>query len=157
MKALTPCLNFGGNAREAFDFYQSIFGGEITAVLRYRDLQMTAGMPEGDLDRIAHIYLDLGNGLSIIGSDFPDSYKEPYVPGNNVQLTVEPETAEDAKRAFAALSEGGKVNMELEPTEWAELFGDCIDRYGVGWLFNYTGNVQFNPNGAAERQDAAAK
>lgn len=157
MKSLTPCLNFNGNAREAFEFYASVFGGEIRAVLTYGDLEMTSGMPDADLIKLAHINLALSDGLSIIGSDMPESFGAPHQLGNHIQLTIEPETSEEAQRLYAELSEGGKVNMPLQPTEWAAQFGECIDRFGVGWMINYTGGVEFSGGStAAQSVEAGA-
>ena len=143
MKALIPCLNFNGNAREAFEFYASVFRGEIRSLLKYGDLDMTSGMPDADLAKLAHIQLALGDDLTIIGSDMPQSFGTPHQLGNHVQITIEPESSEEAERLFASLSEGGKVSMPLQPTEWAEQYGECTDRFGIGWMINYTGDVQF--------------
>ena len=158
MKALTPCLNFNGNAREAFDFYASVFRGEIRSVLKYGDLDMTSGMPDADLAKLAHIHLVLGDDLNIIGSDIPESFGSPHQLGNHVQITIEPESSEEAERLFASLSEGGNVSMPLQPTEWAEQFGECIDRFGIGWMINYTGDVEFSSGRlAAEGAESGAR
>ena len=63
--------------------------------------------------------------------------------GNNFFITLEPETGEEADRVFAALSVGGRVTMPLERTEWAEKHGQCVDKFGIQWMVDYTGNVQF--------------
>lgn len=143
MKTVTPIITFDGNAREAFDFYKSVFGGEFTSVMRYRDMQMTANLPEDELDRIAHVALPLGRDYMIMGGDSLNSFGKPLKAGNNVGITLEPSDAQEADRLYNALSDGGEVEMPLEQTEWAEKFGQCIDRFGIQWVINYTGNVQF--------------
>lgn len=143
MKTVTPIITFDGNAGEAFEFYKSVFGGEFSSMLRYRDMQMTANLPEEELDRIAHVGLPLASDYMIMGGDSLNSFGKPLKMGNNVGITLEPSDAQEADRLFKALSDGGEIEMPLEQTEWAEKFGQCIDRFGIQWVINYTGNVQF--------------
>jgi PhnB protein len=63
--------------------------------------------------------------------------------GNNYYISLEPETGEEADRLFNALSAAGETEMPLQPTEWAEKYGSCTDRFGVQWMVSYTGNVRF--------------
>ena len=148
MKTVTPNITFDGNAREAFEYYRSIFGGEFSALLRYRDMQMTAGLPEGELDRIAHVALPLADGYLLMGGDSLKSFGKPLSVGNNISITLEPASGEEADRVFEALSDGGEVEMPLEQTEWAEKFGQCVDKFGIPWVVNYVGEVQFSQNSA---------
>lgn len=151
MKSVTPHLTFDGNAGEAFDFYKSVFRSDFASKLRYRDMQMTANLPEDELDRIAHVSLPLGDDLMIMGGDSLVSFGKPHKVGNNVGITLEPENAEETDRIFAALSDGGEVEMPLESTEWAEKFGQLTDKFGIQWIINYTGDVQFgNAQSAGE-------
>jgi PhnB protein len=143
MKSVNPYLNFPGNTEEAFDFYRSVFGGEFQAVVRFRDFGDNGmGAPERDLDKIAHIALPIGSGL-LMATDVLESWHRPLTVGNNYYITLEPETADEADRLFSALSAGGETEMPLQPTEWAEKYGSCIDRFGVQWMVSYTGTVQF--------------
>lgn len=150
MKAVTPAIDFDGNAGEAFHFYQSVFGGAFSTVIRFRDLGSMEEIPEHELDKIAYITLPLGNGHMLVGSDRLEYYGKPLVVGNNFYITLKPESAEKAERLFNALSDGGKVEMPLDETEWAEKFGMFADKFGVQWILHYTGNMQFN-GGQAER------
>ena len=144
MKVVNPYLNFDGNTEEAFNFYRSVFGGEFLGVYRFRDFD-TGGMSmtEEDLGRIAHIALPLGPTNTLMGSDVPRSQGQQVTQGNNFYLTLEVESGQEAVRLFDALSEGGQVEMPLGQTEWAEKYGICSDRYGVRWMVDYTGSVQF--------------
>lgn len=144
LKTVTPTLNFDGNTEEVFDFYKSVFGGEFSTVLRFRDLDGMEGLPDHELDRIAHITLPLGNGHLLMGADSLESFGKSLTVGNNFYITLEPKSAEDAERLFDALAAGGHVEMPLEKTEWAEKFGQCADRFGVQWMINYTGDVDFS-------------
>ena len=145
MKTANPYLNFPGNTREAFEFYRSVFGGEFVDVLRFRDMGDTMGVPESQLDGIAHISLPLGAGNILMGTDQPESWGQPLRPGNNFYIAIEADDADEADRLFAGLSAGGRVEMALEKTDWAEKYGSCVDRYDVQWMVMYTGDVQFSP------------
>jgi PhnB protein len=143
VKAANPYLNFEGNTEEAFTFYQSVFGGEFAAVLRYRDFpDNSMGVAEKDLDKIAHMALPLGEGNLLMGTDVVDGMPGKLKVGNNFYITIEPETVAEAETLFSALAEGGEVAMPLHKTEWAERHGQCTDRFGVQWMVDYTGDVE---------------
>jgi len=142
MKAANPYLNFNGDAEEAFEFYRSVFGGEFPMLLRYRDFQDgSMDVPEPELDRIAHIALPLGENM-LMGTDVLESQPRVSV-GNNFYIALVTESAGEADRVFDALAEGGSVEMPLQETEWAEKYGMCTDRFGVQWMVDYTGSVEF--------------
>ena len=144
MKSANPYLNFPGNTEEAFTFYRSVFGGDFLAVVRFRDFGDNAmGAPESELDRIAHIALPLGETNILMGTDVLGSQGQSLTMGNNFYITLEPESAEEAERLFGSLSGGGRVEMPLQQTEWAEKYGACADRFGVQWMVSYTGSVKF--------------
>lgn len=145
MKAANPYLYFNGNTEEAFAFYKSVFGGEFEAVIRFRDFGDNAmGIPEDDLDKIAHIALSLGPANMLMATDHLRSFPESFKPGNSFSIVLDPESTEEAERLFEALSTGGKVKEPLRKTEWAEKHGQCEDRFGIRWMVNYTGSVQFS-------------
>ena len=142
MIRMSPYLNFGGNAEEAFAFYKSVFGGDYLAVMRYRDFgQNPMGLSEQELDRIAHIALPVGDKL-LMASDAIEWW-QPFRMGNNYYITLETDSVAEADRLFDALSSGGKTEMEMQRTEWAEKYGTCAGRFGVQWMVMYTRDVQF--------------
>lgn len=142
MLSVNPYLNFKGNTEEAFNFYRKVFGGEFRNVIRFREFGgKEMGIPEADLDRIAHIALPLGKDDMLMGTDVLESLGQTLNVGNNSYLNIDAESAEEADRLFRALAEGGSVEMALAQTQWAEKYGICADRYGVQWMINYTGNV----------------
>jgi len=144
MKAANPYLTFNGNTEEAFSFYRSVFGGEFPMVLRYRDFpDNSMNASEDELDRIAHIALPLGESI-LMGMDTLGSQGRATI-GNNFHIVVEAESAVEADRVFDALAEGGSVEMPMQGTEWAEKYGICTDRFGVQWMMDYTGSVEFEP------------
>jgi PhnB protein len=144
MKSVSPYLNFKGNTKEAFDFYKSVFGGEFLAVLRFRDFQDNGmRVAEKDLDKLAHIALPLGPHAMLMGTDVVDGMPSGFAVGTNVYIHLEPDSAEEADRLFTALGAGGTVQMPLQATPWAEKYGCLKDRFGVQWMLNYAGSVQF--------------
>ena len=143
MKELTPYLNFDGTTEEAFTFYAEVFGGQVLGVARFRDFGSMAELPEADLEKVANVALTLPNGSMLMGTDMLASLGQQFRPGNDFALHVEADDAGEAERLFAALSEGGTVSMEPAPTEWAEWFAGCTDRFGVVWMISWTGSVVF--------------
>lgn len=144
MKAVNPYLNFAGNTEEAFKFYQSVFGGELQ-IARFKDFGGNSmGVPDQDLDKIANVALPLGKDTILMGTDTLESLGQKLIAGNNFSIALEAGSEEEAEQVFNALADGGKVVMPLERTEWAEKYGMCTDKFGVQWMMNYTGNVQFS-------------
>lgn len=145
MKAVNPYLNFRGNTEEAFQFYQSVFGGELL-IVRFRQFAGKGmNVPEEHLDKIAHIALPLTEGSMLMGTDALEEFVPNLTAGNNFSITLEAESEEEAERLMNALSEGGQIRMPLAKTGWADKFGDCIDRFGIQWMVNYTGSAQLVP------------
>lgn len=139
MKAANPYLNFDGNTEEAFTFYQSVFGGDFPVVVRFRDLD-DVNVPEEERDQIAHIALPLGPNHMLMGTDVLESDDRTLTIGNNFSITISAESAEEATDLFEGLSDGGEVEMPLQETEWAEQFGHCVDKFGIRWMIDYTGD-----------------
>jgi len=143
MKGANPYLNFRGNTEEAFNFYRSVIGGDFLAVLRYRDFgENTMGVPEAELDKIAHIALPLGGDNYLMATDVIES--QPFQIGNNFYIHLEADDEAEAARVFDGLSEGGRIEMPLGETEWAEKYGICVDRFGVQWMISFTGKKEFS-------------
>ena len=143
MKSVNPYLNFPGNTEEAFGFYKSVFGCGFAMVARFRDLGPDSGVPEQALDKIMDISLPLGQDTMLMATDAMETMRQPLNAGNNCSISLETESANEAETLFGRLSDGGTIDMPLEKTEWAEKFGACTDRFGVQWMLNYTGDVQF--------------
>ena len=126
-----PYLDFDGNCREAFAFYAQAFRGTIVAMMTYGESPMASQCEPGVLGNVMHACLDSGGGL-LMGADGPMPSGERRGGVVNAQVT----DPEDAERIFAALSEGGSVQMPLQETFWALRFGMLTDRFGKGWLVN---------------------
>jgi len=144
IRSADPYLNFPGNTLPAFEFYRSVFGGDFTGVIRYRDFgNNDMGVAEEELDLIAHIGLPLGSGGILMGTDVTGAWREGFVMGTNSYTHLELDSAAEARRVFDALAEGGEAQMPLSRTEWAELYGSVRDRFGAQWMVSYTGEVTF--------------
>jgi PhnB protein len=140
MASVSTYLNFQRETEAAFNFYKSIFGGEfIGAVSRFRDIPPTEGMPElpeADKDLIMNIALKILGGHLLMGTDAPESMGFKLRQGNNVYITLHPDTRAETKKLFDALSDGGVVEQELQDMFWGDYYGSCKDKFGVQWMFN---------------------
>lgn len=129
---LNTHLNFDGNCRAAFEFYEKCFGGKITLTMTYGESPMAAHVPPADHGKIMHATIQFGDQV-LTGSDIPaGSYGKPQ--GFDVLISLE--DAKEAERVFEALSEGGTVQMPLQETFWALRFGMLADRFGTPWMVN---------------------
>lgn len=134
-----PYLLFNGNCEHAFDFYRSIFGGEILDKVKYKDVPGGMDIPKSHEDRIAYISLPVGREMILMGSD--SGMAGHVAVGTNVSLSIRVEDEEETHRLFKELSNGGNVTMKLQKTFWAELYGIVTDRFGVSWMVNYVKRV----------------
>jgi PhnB protein len=142
MAAINPYLNFNGNTEEAFNFYKSVFGGEFLAVMRFKDTEACANIPESDKEGIMHIALPIGNGNVLMATDALESMGQKLTFGNNIHISLSPESKEEADRLFNGLSAGGKIEMPLQDMFWGAYFGSFADKFGVQWMVNYDKNHQ---------------
>ena len=141
MARVSTYLNFSNYTEEAFNFYKSVFGTEFTepGFRRFGDMPPMEGMPPtpDDLKQLVmHVELPITGGHILMGTDAPEQMGFTVNFGNNVHINLEPDTREETKRLFDALSAGGKVEMELQDMFWGAYFGNCTDKYGVHWMFN---------------------
>lgn len=139
MKSVNPYINFTDNCEAAFQFYQSVFGGELKLV-RYKDLDNNMGLKGDDLNLIGNVMLPLVGDTVLYGSDVPKAFGQALQNGNRFEINIETESAEEAEQLYKSLAQDGTIKMPLQETEWAEQFGSCIDKYGVQWLVMFTGN-----------------
>lgn len=137
MAQMNPYLNFDGKAEEAFNFYKSVFGGEFLAIHRMSDAPGTENLPDNEKNRLMHISLPVGKDVVLMASDTLPSAGHVLNEGNNVHLSLHPESREEADRLFAGLSAGGQVEMPLQDTFWGAYYGNFTDRFGIHWMINY--------------------
>lgn len=128
---LNPYISFAGDARQAMEFYQRVFGGSLS-INTFGEF----GAPGGDADKIMHASLEADNGLVLMGADTPPGM--PHNPGNNIAVSLSGEDAEALRGYWQPLSGGGTVVMPLEKQVWGDEFGMCQDEFGITWMVNIT-------------------
>lgn len=140
MIKINPYLNFDGQAEEAFNLYKSVFGGEFLMVSRMTDAPGTENLPENEKNLIMHIALPIGKDTILMASDCVNSMGHQLKVGNNMYISLNPGSREEADRIFKALSEGGEIEMPMEDMFWGDYFGSFKDRFGIQWMINYNTN-----------------
>jgi PhnB protein len=140
MARVSTYLNFPGNTEEAFLFYKKVFKSEFAGpVMRFGDGPPCPGQPPISAEQakmVMHVALPILGGHVIMGTDSPESMGFKLIQGNNVYINLEPDTKAEADRLFAALGEGGKVEMALQDMFWGAYWGTLTDRFGIHWMFN---------------------
>ena len=130
---LNPYLNFNDTARQALEFYQSVFGGN----LRLSTFGEMGAADSPDADKIMHGMLETEHGYAIMAADTP-AHMEPRTAGNNMTVSLSGDDAADLRRYWDKLSEAGSVTVPLEKQMWGDEFGMCVDQFGIGWMVNIT-------------------
>ena len=124
---LNPYLNFGDNAREAMEFYKSVFGGNLTL-----NTFGEYGTQGDEANKIMHAQLETDDGYTLMGADTPEGMT--HNAGDNITVSLSGDDAESLRGYWEKLSEGGNVTMPLEKQMWGDEFGMCIDRFGIPWM-----------------------
>jgi PhnB protein len=138
MTKFNPYLNFEGNTEQAFNFYKSVFGGKFSSIVRFKDMPIEGlSIPKEVKNKIMHIGLPIGNDQMLMGTDALESLGHKLVQGNNVHISIHPDSKEEADRLFAGLSEGGKIEMQMANQPWGDYYGSFQDKFGVHWMINY--------------------
>lgn len=137
MATINPYLTFNGNCEEAFNFYRSVFSGEFAYVGRFSEMPPTDGqeLTESDKNRIMHISLPISEETILMGSDTTAQYGD-ISQGQNVALSINTKTKEEADKLFSGLSSGGTVTMPIADTFWGAYFGMFTDKFGIHWMVN---------------------
>ncbi|AYD47533.1 VOC family protein [Arachidicoccus soli] len=139
MTTVNIYLTFNGTCKQAFDFYQSVFGGEFPYVGTFGEMPPQEGMPpisEEMKDKIMHITLPISKETCIMGSDAVDEWSKNVQVGNNFSISINTNTTEEADRIFNDLSAGGRVTMPMAKTFWGAYFGMFTDKFEINWMIN---------------------
>ncbi|TRW44603.1 VOC family protein [Georgenia yuyongxinii] len=133
---LNPYLGFRDNARQAMEFYRSVFGGELN-MSTFGEYQ--ASEDPAEQDKIMHAQLETERGYTLMGADTPNTM--PFNAGDNysVSLSGGPEDDAELRGYWDKLADGGEIAMPLETAPWGDAFGMVTDRFGVSWLVNIAG------------------
>jgi PhnB protein len=139
MAKINPYLNFPGNTEEAFNFYKSVFGGDFAGgIFRFTDTPDSDKLSENDKNKVMHVALPIGNDNLLMATDALESLGFKVIQGNNIHLSLETETKDEAENLFKSLTAGGSVTMPLSDQFWGAYFGSLIDKFGIHWMINYT-------------------
>ncbi|EOR95515.1 PhnB protein [Arcticibacter svalbardensis MN12-7] len=134
---VNPYLNFNGNAEEAFQFYQSVFGGEMF-IQRMSEAPGTENLSDKEKNMAMHVSLPIGNGQHLMASDCIESQGMTLNLGNNNYIALSTDSREETDKIFHALSAGGIVEMPLEDMFWGDYFTSFKDKYGICWMLIYS-------------------
>ena len=131
---LNPYLGFRDSARQAMDFYQSVFGGELVC---NTFAEFGASEDPSEQDKVMHSQLTTDNGLVLMAADTPNSME--FQSGGAISVSLSGDDEAELRGYWDKLSDGGTVTMPFEPAPWGDTFGMCVDRFGVSWLVNAAG------------------
>lgn len=141
MTTINPWINFNGNAEEAFNFYKSVFGGEFTKIIRFKDLASTeVQIADDEANKIMQIVLPIGSGNALIGNDVPEFMGKVSENENRSKIHLNVDSKDDAERIFNELSVGGQVEGQIGDSPWGTHAGMFRDRYGIEWILEYNTN-----------------
>ena len=137
MARVTTYLNFDGTAEEAFGFYADVFGTSVGPVMRMGDTPAGGQeLTEAEQGLVMHATVEILAGHVLMATDIVPSMGHGLTVGNNTTINLEPDTREETERLYTALSDGAADCAPLQDMFWG-LWGTCLDRYGVRWMFNF--------------------
>ncbi len=141
MALINPHINFNGNAKEAFNFYKSVFGGEFAKIIRFKDLASPEfPVSEKEENKIMHIALPISKSNLLMANDVPEILGKTNENENRSKISISAESKEEADKLFNGLSVGGQIEMPITDSPWGSYFGMFRDKYGIEWM------VDFDPN-----------
>ena len=141
MTTINPWINFNGNTEEAFTFYKSVFGGEFTKIVRFKDLASAEfPVPVKEENKIMYIALPIGNDGVLIANDVPEFMGKVNERENRSKILINTESREEAEKLFNGLSVGGEVEGAMGTSPWGTYAGMFRDKYGIEWM------VEFSPS-----------
>ena len=139
MATINTWINFNGNAEEAFTFYKSVFGGEFTKVVRFKDVANAEfQVPEKEENKIMYIALSIGKDNLLIANDVPEIMGRVNENENRSKILVNAESKEEADKLFTGLSSGGKVEGPMGDSPWDSYAGMFRDKYGIEWIIEFS-------------------
>jgi PhnB protein len=141
MALINPHVNFNGNAEEAFTFYKSVFGGEFTKIMRFKDLSSPEfPVAENEANKIMHIALPIGKSF-LMANDVPESMGKTNENENRSKIFISAESREEADKLFNGLSAGGNIEMPISDSPWGSYFAMFRDKFGIEWMVDFAPSV----------------
>ena len=144
MARVNTYLNFMGKTEEAFNFYKNIFGTEFISLTRMKDMPRPEGAPTLSAEEsnlIMNVQLPITNGHVLMATDMIASLGHKVQVGNNVTISLDLDSKEDAERIYSALLTNSPENSgPLAAMPWGALWGSCQDQYGIRWMISFANN-----------------
>jgi PhnB protein len=131
---LNPYISFKDNARQAMEFYKTVFGGELK-ISTFKEFH--ASEDPAEENKVMHAVLIAPNGIEFMSSDTPNSME--YKPGKNISMSLSGENEVDLRGYWDKLMEGAVIGMPLEKAPWGDTFGMLTDKFGIAWMVNISG------------------
>ena len=139
MTTINPWINFNGNAEEALTFYKSVFGGEFTKIIRFKDV---AGpefpVSDADAEKLMLIALPISKNHVLMANDVPSFMGKTNENENRSKIAVSTDTQEEADKIFRGLSAGGNVEVPMSESPWGTHFAMFRDKYGIEWTVEFS-------------------
>lgn len=129
---LNPYIAFNGNAREAMEFYQSVFGGELD-ISTWGEMPDMPGNSSEMSDKLMHSMLTVSDGVTLMGADMPEATGPK---GSPISVSLSGEDEGQLRGWWDKLSDGAEINAPFEKAPWGDTYGECIDKFGVRWMIN---------------------
>jgi len=138
MALINPHINFNGNAEEAFIFYRSVFGGEFTKIVRFKDIASAEfPIPEKEENKLMHIALPIGENNALLGNDVPEILGRVNENENRSKISISAESKEEAEHLYKGLSAGGEIEMPFSENPDGSYFAMFRDKYGIEWMVKF--------------------
>ncbi len=142
MTTINPWINFNGNAEEALTFYKSIFGGEFTKIIRFKDLANSEfQVADTEAQKIMLIELSISKNSVLVANDVPTFMGRVNEQENRSKILVNTETREEADSIFNGLSIGGIVEGQMGESPWGTYAGMLRDKYGIEWMIEFSPTI----------------
>jgi len=137
MAQINPYINFNGNAEEAFTFYKSVFGGEFSNIMRFKDLANPGfTVTEKEANKIMYIALPIGKNV-LMANDVPEFMGRTNENENRSKISITADSKDEADQLFNGLSAGGQIEAPIGDSPWGTYFGMFRDKYGIEWMVDF--------------------
>ena len=137
MALLNPYISFRDTAREAMEFYRSVFGGELT-VATFGEYEMP-GIGEDERDKVMHAQLTTPSGFTLMAADTPAFMER--TAGTTITVSLSGNEQDELRGYWERLADGGTVTLPLDQSPWGDSFGQLVDRFGIAWMVNIAGTA----------------
>jgi PhnB protein len=139
MIQINPHINFNGNAEEAFTFYKTVFGGEFSKIIRFKDIKSEEfPIPDKEAHKLMHIALPIGQNF-LFANDILEIMGQVSENENRSKIAITAESKEEAYKIFNGLSTGGQIEMPIDENPDGTYFAMFRDKFGIEWM------VKFDP------------